>query len=95
MRRWVMPTMLALAVVASLAPLTEAAVACRQECPGEAADGGCSPDLCCSCCVHVRVDAPALARKAGPVPCVGRLAPGAASSVKPPYPREILHVPKP
>jgi hypothetical protein len=86
MRRAVLVLMLALAAFAGLAPALEAG--CAEECADDA------PDLCCSCCVHFKVDAPRVAA-ALVDPAVSRPS-RAPLAVRPasPDPRDILHVPK-
>jgi hypothetical protein len=86
MRRSVFVLMLALAAFAGLAPVVEAG--CAEQC----ADG--APDLCCSCCVHFKVDAPESVAAPAPHGCLD--ASSAPVGVRPssPDPRDILHVPK-
>jgi hypothetical protein len=94
MSRFVLLVGLGLLVFVALGPALEAALPCEQPCPGGDGDGDCSRDLCCSCCVHVRLDGP---RPSGPLltePQVHGVPILAAGWVPSPEPHEILHVPK-
>jgi hypothetical protein len=68
---------------------------CAEDCAGDAPDGSCALEACCSCCVHSRVDPPgSVGIRPAPapgesVPPLHGLAPASAD------PRDILHVPKP
>lgn len=86
--------MIALCLFAACGPLAEAA-SCDQACVTGSDGEECATDLCCSCCVHFRIDPP---RLGGAAPHAGDSRPIAAA-VEPPQlvsdPREVLHVPKP
>ena len=90
MRRPVFVLMLALCLFAASGLLVEAAD-CDQVCAG---DEECSTDVCCSCCVHFRVDPPracgAALRDVESGPVASRAEPPRSA----PDPREVLHVPK-
>ena len=86
--------MLTTALAAGLGPLVEAASPCQQECPVEAPEGGCSPDVCCSCCLHFRFDPPRSPIAVAEAPVVGWLRVTDARRLPLPDPREITHVPK-
>jgi hypothetical protein len=93
MRRSLLALMLGLIVCAALAPLVEAGQ-CVQSCAGDTEDGACADDLCCSCCVHFRVDPPRAAGSAPGLSVTGRVAAPLFARPSPPGPREVLHVPK-
>jgi hypothetical protein len=94
MRRAALLGMLGLAVFLALAPLVEAACP-GEDCGGDEPFGGCSLDLCCSCCVHARVDPPLATSGLPRDVSGGTLCAGAVLRLVRSDPREILHVPKP
>ena len=94
MRRRIFALMLGLIVFAALAPLLEASQ-CEQSCVGDANDGECSQDLCCSCCVHFRVDPPRAPMTAPGFSVTGSVVMHLLDRPASPAPREVLHVPKP
>jgi hypothetical protein len=86
--------MLALALFAFLGSVLEAAE-CVSACAGEGPAGECGQDLCCSCCVHFRIDRPLGCPTCATADPGRSLAPGDADLGAAPDPRDILHVPKP
>jgi hypothetical protein len=94
MRRFTVLLALALALFAALGPVAEVVQACAQECRVDEPDGGCSADLCCSCCVHFRIEPPRVLHVvSAAVQARGFDLPSRAR-VASPEPGEILHVPK-
>jgi hypothetical protein len=85
---------LVLLAFAAAGPGVEAIVPCLDECPTDDAAGGCSLEMCCSCCVHFRVDPPGKSGLAPELRALARVMAGAAPLGPTADPREILHVPK-
>jgi hypothetical protein len=93
MRRVALVFMLALALGAALAPLGEAACP-GEDCAGDDVFGGCAVDLCCSCCLHVRVDPPHASSLRPDEAGGSSLGDASALRLVHSDPREILHVPR-
>jgi hypothetical protein len=93
-RRAAVLFMLGLVLFAAFAPFLEAACP-GEDCTGDAPFGGCSLDLCCSCCVHVRVHPPLAYSFLPQDASRGFLCGEGTLRLVRSDPREILHVPKP
>ena len=85
---------LLLLLFAAAGPVLEAALPCVQECLGDEPAGGCSLEVCCSCCVHFRVAPPGANDLPRGEPMVALVEPMGARPVSTADPREILHVPR-
>ena len=82
--------MLALALFVGLGAFVDAA--CAEELQ-VGPDGGCSLELCCSCCVHVRIDSHVVLALPSP-PCAKATLSRSLERKLLPEPREVMHVPK-
>jgi hypothetical protein len=85
---------LALLLFAAAGPVLEALSPCGQECLGDEPAGGCSLELCCSCCVHFRIDPPSACDLPRGLPSLERVVAPGAGPASTADPREIPHVPK-
>jgi len=89
-RRAVCLLVLGLCLFVAFGALVEAED-CEQVCVG---DQECATDVCCSCCVHFRVDRPRACGAAASAMESRPLVARAEAAHSAPDPREVLHVPK-
>jgi hypothetical protein len=94
MRRGVHFLLIGLLLLGAIAPGLDALVECSQPCVGDDSAGGCTQDVCCSCCLHA---GPAALALAAPLD-IDR--PSTSPRIDAPRlplsadPRDLLHVPK-
>jgi hypothetical protein len=93
MRRVAATFLMAVAFAASVGASWEA-VACEQACVGDEANDACSDEVCCSCCVHARLDRPRIAEAAASTARATAFPSPDPERAVVPDPHDILHVPK-
>ena len=94
MRRAVLLLVVGLLLLGAAAPGLEALAACPQTCTGDDANGGCSYDVCCSCCLHTGPAALGSPTQVAMLPHSASHDPQAAGRVLSADPQDLLHVPK-
>jgi hypothetical protein len=94
MRRAVLLLVVGLLLLGAVAPGLEALAACPQTCTGDDANGGCSYDVCCSCCLHTGPAALGSPTHPAMLPYSATHDAQAAGRVLSADPQDLLHVPK-
>jgi hypothetical protein len=95
MRRLAPLLAIALVLAVSAGALGAGLEWCADDCAGDAPDGGCALEACCSCCVHSRVDPPGSVGIRPAAVAGESVLPALGLALASADPRDILHVPKP